>query len=239
VIRIRGLRKAFGARAVLRGIDADVEPGRIVAIVGPSGCGKSTLLRCLNGLTPFEEGAVTIAGATLSPGDPKPRELQSLRAKVGMVFQEFHLFAHLSALDNVTLAPRLVLGRRHDETTKRAHSLLAEVGMDDRSDAYPHQLSGGQKQRVAIARALALPLDVLLLDEPTSALDRGMREEVRKALREVASRTKLTMLVVTHDMRLARALAHEAWIMKDGQIAERGDARPLLAAASDDDDDDE
>ena len=237
MIRIRGLRKAFGAHAVLRGIDADVEAGRIVAVVGPSGCGKSTLLRCLNGLATFEQGSVAIAGFALAPGRTEARDLQSLRAKVGMVFQEFHLFAHLSVLENVTLAQRLVLRREKGEAKERARALLAEVGLDDRVDAYPHQLSGGQKQRVAIARALALPLDVLLLDEPTSALDRGMREEVRATLRDVASRTKLTMLLVTHDMRLARSLARDAWIMKDGQIAERGDAKRLLASRSDDDDD--
>ena len=237
MIRIRGLHKAFGSHAVLRGIDADVEAGRIVAVVGPSGCGKSTLLRCLNGLATFEEGSVEIAGFALAPGRTETRDLQRLRAKVGMVFQEFHLFLHLSVLENITLAQRLVLRREKDEARGRARALLAEVGLEDRVDAYPHQLSGGQKQRVAIARALALPLDVLLLDEPTSALDRGMREEVRATLRDVASRTKLTMLLVTHDMRLARALAHDAWIMKDGQIAERGDAKRLLASRSDDDDD--
>jgi ABC-type polar amino acid transport system ATPase subunit len=224
VIQIRDLHKAFGAREVLLGIDVAVEKGSIVSIVGPSGCGKSTLLRCLNGLERFQRGSVTIAGHELPGGD-----LRALRTKVGMVFQEFHLFPHLTVLENVTLAPRLVSKKAPAEAKDRAMDLLKQVGLADRADAYPPQLSGGQKQRVAIARALAQPLEVLLLDEPTSALDPEMREEVREVLRDVAHR-HLTMVLVTHEMRLATEIASELWVMDAGKIVERGPPKQILAS---------
>lgn len=229
MIRIRGLHKAFGAREVLRGIDAQIDEGAIVAVVGPSGCGKSTLLRCLNALESFDAGSVDIAGISLAPSSPHDT-LQHLRTHVGMVFQEFHLFAHMTALENVTLAPRVVLGHDAVVTKKRALELLAKVGLADRAASLPAQLSGGQKQRVAIARALAMPLRVLLLDEPTSALDPEMREEVRAVLRTIAAESKLTMVLVTHEMRLATELARELWVMRDGEIVERGAPKEILAS---------
>jgi ABC-type polar amino acid transport system ATPase subunit len=224
VIQIRDLHKSYGERAVLLGIDAEVAKGSIVAVVGPSGCGKSTLLRCMNGLERFQRGSVKIAGFELPGGD-----LIKLRSAVGMVFQEFHLFPHLTVLENITLAPRLVSRKSAAEARDRAMELLQQVGLADRAGAYPAQLSGGQKQRVAIARALAQPLEVLLLDEPTSALDPEMREEVRDVLREVASR-HLTMVLVTHEMRFATELATELWVMDGGRIVERGPPATILAS---------
>jgi polar amino acid transport system ATP-binding protein len=228
VIAIRDLRKAYGARAVLDGVDATVDEGEVVAIVGASGCGKSTLLRCMNALERFDDGVVSIAGFELTSGGATAESLVRLRSTVGMVFQEFHLFPHLTARANVALAQRLVLKTTRGEADARALELLRDVGLEARADAYPSQLSGGEKQRVAIARALALPLKVLLLDEPTSALDPRMREEVRAVLRAIAARTRLTMLLVTHDMRLARDLAKTVWVMKDGVVAARGSPGEVL-----------
>jgi ABC-type polar amino acid transport system ATPase subunit len=228
MIALRALRKAYGDRAVLGGVDAAVEAGDVVAIVGASGCGKSTLLRCMNALEQFDEGGVSIAGFELAPGERPTADLVRLRSTVGMVFQEFHLFPHLTAKGNVALAQRLVLNVPRATADSRAVELLRDVGLEARADAYPAQLSGGEKQRVAIARALALPLKVLLLDEPTSALDPRMREEVRAVLRAIAAKTNLTMLLVTHEMRLARELAKTVWVMKGGVIAARGAPDELL-----------
>src|SRR5579859_5766225 len=204
MIRIRALRKRFGSRAALDGLDGDVAEGECVAIMGPSGCGKSTLLRCLNALTPFDEGVIDIAGYSLTggPGVGSARA-RALREVVGMVFQEFHLFPHLTTLENVALAPRIVAGSSRAEAEARGRALLERVALADRAQSFPSQLSGGQKQRVAIARALAMPLRVLLLDEPTSALDQAMREEVREVIRSLARETALTMVLVTHEARLA------------------------------------
>lgn len=225
MIRIAGLRKHFGGRAVLDGIDETIEAGQIIALVGASGCGKSTLLRCLNGLETFDAGSLEIDGFPLRSGAHDPRALQALREKVGMVFQEFHLFSHLSVLDNVTLAPRVVRHTPREHAEKRARELLAEVGLADRADAMPRQLSGGQKQRVAIARALAQGVKLLLLDEPTSALDPELREEVREVLRRVArdahEGSALTILLVTHELELARELCDEIWTLQAGKITSK------------------
>jgi ABC-type polar amino acid transport system ATPase subunit len=224
MIRIAGLQKAFADAPVLRGIDASVEEGKIVALLGASGSGKSTLLRCLNGLETFERGRLEVAGFKLEPGAHDARMLQALRGKVGMVFQEFHLFSHLSVLDNVTLAPRIARGVARVQAQAQARELLAQVGLAERADAMPRQLSGGQKQRVAIARALAQGVRVLLLDEPTSALDPELREEVREVLRRVArgahdgAGSGLTILLVTHEHAFARELADEIWTLDAGRI---------------------
>jgi len=224
MIRISGLHKEFAGSSVLSGIDATVAEGQIVALLGASGSGKSTLLRCLNGLSTFDAGTLEIAGFALKPGVHDPRTLQALRAKVGMVFQEFHLFSHLSVLDNVTLAPRVARGTARAQAEAHARELLAQVGMAERAQALPRELSGGQKQRVAIARALAQGVSVLLLDEPTSALDPELREEVREVLRRVArgahsaSGAGLTILLVTHEHALAHELADEIWTLSAGKI---------------------
>jgi ABC-type polar amino acid transport system ATPase subunit len=228
MIRIRGLRKRFGDRLALDGIDAEVREAECVAIVGPSGCGKSTLLRCLNALTPFDEGTVEVAGFALAGREPPRPTTRALRESVGMVFQDFHLFPHLTALENVAMAPRVVVGRGRAETEERAQDLLTRVGLGDRARSYPSELSGGQKQRVAIARALAMPLRVLLLDEPTSALDPAMREEVREVLRSLARERSLTIVLVTHEMRLASELATRVWKMGAGRIVAQGPPAEVL-----------
>jgi ABC-type polar amino acid transport system ATPase subunit len=199
MIRIRALHKRFGSRVALDGIDADVGERECIAVVGPSGCGKSTLLRCLNALAPFDEGTIDVAGFSLAGGPGADRaKARALREVVGMVFQDLHLFPHLTALQNVTLAPRVVAGRSKAEAERAGRELLARVGLADRGHSYPSELSGGQKQRVAIARALAMPLRVLLLDEPTSALDPAMREEVREVVRSLARESALTLVLATH-----------------------------------------
>ncbi|HKO49177.1 MAG TPA: amino acid ABC transporter ATP-binding protein [Polyangiaceae bacterium] len=224
MIRITGLHKAFAGSSVLLGIDATVREGQIVALLGASGSGKSTLLRCLNGLQTFDAGTLEIAGFSLGPGAHDARTLRALRARVGMVFQEFHLFPHLSVLDNVTLAPRIARGTARAPAEAHARELLAQVGLAGRASARPSELSGGQKQRVAIARALAQGVSVLLLDEPTSALDPELREEVREVLRKVARGARdlpgvgLTILLVTHEHALARELADEIWTLAAGKI---------------------
>ena len=227
MIRITGLRKSFSGTPVLTGIDASVEEGKIVALLGASGSGKSTLLRCLNGLETFDSGSLQVGEFSLSPGAHAPSVLQALRGKVGMVFQEFHLFSHLSVLDNVTLAPRIARGTPRSKAEAHARELLAQVGLADRASAMPRELSGGQKQRVAIARALAQGVRVLLLDEPTSALDPELREEVREVLRNVAkgahdaNSKPLTILLVTHEHELAHELADEIWTLAAGAIVKR------------------
>jgi ABC-type polar amino acid transport system ATPase subunit len=221
ILRVHGLEKAYGARQVLRGIDAEVARGETIALVGPSGAGKSTFLRCLNGLTAFDAGSIEIAGLTLAPGTrPDAPALRPLRARVGMVFQGFHLFPHLTALQNLTLAPSHVLHEPRDRVEQRARALLQRVGLGDRGGARPAQLSGGQQQRVAIARALAMEPEVLLLDEPTSALDPEMRGEVLGVLRDLAG--SCTMLVVTHEMSFARNVATRIWVFDDGKLVEDG-----------------
>jgi polar amino acid transport system ATP-binding protein len=221
MVRVQGLVKAHGARQVLRGIDAQVARGETIALVGPSGGGKSTFLRCLNGLTPFDAGTIEVAGLTLGPGmPPDAAALRPLRARVGMVFQGFHLFPHLTALQNVTLAPVHVRNEPREAADERARALLGRVGLGDRGGARPAQLSGGQQQRVAIARALAMQPEVLLLDEPTSALDPQMRAEVLAVLRDLAG--TCTMLVVTHEMSFARNVASRIWVFDEGTLVEDG-----------------
>jgi len=228
VISVRTLSKRHGARAVLEGVTADVAKGETIAIVGPSGGGKSTLLRCLNYLESFDAGSVEIAGAKLVPkmrsGDPV---LRSLRARVGMVFQQFNLFPHLTAEQNITLAPRVVKQVSADDAKTKAGELLERVGLGDRGGSYPHELSGGQQQRIAIARALAMQPEVMLFDEPTSALDPEMRDEVMAVIRDLAS-AGMTMLVVTHEMQFASDIASRIWVIDKGTIAEDGSPKQVI-----------
>ena len=222
LIAIEGLHKLHAGRPVLRGIDAQVRAGETIAVVGPSGGGKSTFLRCLNGLNAFDQGRIQIAGHTLLPRtQPGSASLQPLRASVGMVFQGFHLFPHLTALENLCLGPVHVRGDRREQVEARARGLLERVGLGDRGGAFPSALSGGQQQRVAIARALAMEPQVLLLDEPTSALDPQMRNEVLAVLRDLAQAGH-TMLVVTHEMNFARAVASRVWVFDHGKLVEDG-----------------
>jgi ABC-type polar amino acid transport system ATPase subunit len=228
VITVRKLSKRHGSLEVLREVTAEVGRGETIAIVGPSGGGKSTLLRCLNYLETFDHGEIAIAGVTLTPRTD-PRELHALRTKVGMVFQQFNLFPHLTAEDNITLAPRVVRKLAPGVAKKRATELLARVGLGDRGGSYPHQLSGGQQQRVAIARALAQDPEVLLFDEPTSALDPEMRDEVMTVIRDLAA-GGMTMLVVTHEMQFARDIASRVWVIDRGTIAEDGPPSKVVDA---------
>ncbi len=223
MIRVRTLCKRHGDREVLRDVTAEVARGETIAIVGPSGGGKSTLLRCLNYLEGFDQGTVEIAGTALRPGmGVKDRHvLRELRSRVGMVFQQFNLFPHLTALANITLAPRLVKRVSTADAAERALDLLGKVGLRDRAGAYPHELSGGQQQRVAIARALAQDPQVLLFDEPTSALDPEMRDDVMEVIKQLAA-GGMTMLVVTHEMQFAHDIATRVWVIDRGTIAEDG-----------------
>jgi polar amino acid transport system ATP-binding protein len=229
---VRGLRAVRGKVEVLRGIDLGVGRGEVVAVLGASGSGKTTLLRSLNYLTPFSDGEVRVAGERLVPGMSERRDrrtLQAVRRRVGFVFQGFHLFPHLSVLDNVSEAPRRVLGRPRADAETAARRLLARVGLAERADAYPRALSGGQQQRVAIARALAMEPEVLLLDEPTSSLDPALVGEVLAVVADLAAGGQ-TMLVVTHEMRFARRVASRAIVLAEGRIAEEGAPASVLDA---------
>jgi polar amino acid transport system ATP-binding protein len=224
IVAARGLGTRLGATAVLEGIDLAVRAGEVVAIVGPSGSGKTTLLRGLNYLTPFTAGEVEIAGRQLRPGMCERADAAALRAvrtRVGMVFQTFHLFPHLTALANVTEAPRRVLGLGAAAAEAKGRALLERVGLGTHADAYPRTLSGGQQQRVAIARALAMEPLVLLLDEPTSALDPRLVGEVLAVVGDLAAAGQ-TMVVVTHELGFARRVADRVVVLVGGRIVESG-----------------
>ncbi|CAN7142408.1 amino acid ABC transporter ATP-binding protein [Acidovorax sp. LjRoot38] len=229
IVRIRGLRKSFGSHVVLNGIDFDVLPSQVVVVIGPSGSGKSTFLRCCNGLEQPEGGTVEICGRTLvQDGRMLPdHDLNALREEVGMVFQSFNLFPHLSVLDNVTLGPRKLHGLSRKEAEERAQALLAKVGLAYKASAMPASLSGGQKQRVAIARALAMEPRVMLFDEPTSALDPELVGEVLQVMKLLASEG-MTMMVVTHEMDFAREVGDVVVVMDGGGIIEAGEPATIF-----------
>ena len=213
-IALRGVTRRFGTLTALEEVDLDVAKGEVVVLIGPSGSGKSTLLRCVNALEHPDEGEVLLDGERV---DPARKDIDDLRAEVGMVFQHFNLFPHLTALGNVALAPRLVRG----QPDAKARALLERVGVGDKADVYPDMLSGGQKQRVAIARALAMEPIAMLFDEPTSALDPEMVGEVLAVMRDLA-RDGMTMLVASHEMGFAREVAHRVVFMDGGRIVETG-----------------
>ena len=228
IVCIRGLRKSFGSHVVLNGIDFDVLPSQVV-VIWPSGSGKSTFLRCCNGLEQPEGGTVEICGRTLvQDGRMLPdHDLNALREEVGMVFQSFNLFPHLSVLDNVTLGPRKLRGLSRKEAEERAQALLAKVGLAHKASAMPASLSGGQKQRVAIARALAMEPRVMLFDEPTSALDPELVGEVLQVMKLLASEG-MTMMVVTHEMDFAREVGDVVVVMDGGGIIEAGEPATIF-----------
>jgi polar amino acid transport system ATP-binding protein len=224
VVSVRGLRKSFGDVEVLRGIDLEVSRGEVVCIIGPSGSGKSTLLRCVNLLESPTGGSVTVLGSELTDLDC---DLDAARTRIGMVFQQFNLFPHMTVLDNICVAQRKVLKRSKDESARVATALLERVGLADKSGAYPGQLSGGQQQRVAIARALAMNPDVMLFDEATSALDPELVGEVLSVMRGLAD-DGMTMLVVTHEMGFAANVSSRVVFMDGGVIVEEGHPSQVL-----------
>ena len=223
-IEIRGLRKSFGDVEVLRGIDFTVAPGEVVCVVGPSGSGKSTLLRCVNLLEEPTSGTVTVGGVDITDPDV---DIDAMRRRIGMVFQQFNLFPHLNVLDNLTIAQRRVLGRGREEAARVARENLAKVGLADREDGFPSQLSGGQQQRVAIARALSMGPGLMLFDEPTSALDPELVGDVLGVMRTLADEG-MTMMVVTHEMGFARDVADRVVFMDDGRVVEQGSPEEVL-----------
>jgi len=214
-IELKGVHKRFGAVRALDGVDLGVSVGEVVVVIGPSGSGKSTLLRCVNMLEVPEEGEVYVDGVRV---DPHGRSIDRVRARVGMVFQHFNLFPHKSVLDNVRLAPKVVLG---EDRTAQALKLLERVGVEEKRDEYPDRLSGGQKQRVAIARALCMEPIAMLFDEPTSALDPEMVGEVLAVMKQLVAEG-MTMLVATHEMGFAREVANRVLFMDEGKIVEEG-----------------
>ena len=226
LLQIRDLVKRFGDHTILDGIDLDIQKGEVVVVVGPSGCGKSTLLRCMNGLEEIQGGQVLIDE---TPVVKNAKNISELRQKIGMVFQSYDLFPHKTILDNVTLAPMKVQHRKKEDAEKEARELLARVGLSEKADAYPRQLSGGQKQRVAIVRALAMHPEIMLFDEVTAALDPEMVREVLDVILELA-RGGLTMVIVTHEMQFARAVADRVIFIDEGVIVEEEDPETFFTA---------
>ena len=225
-IEVRDLHKSFGDNEVLRGIDFSVERGEVVCVIGPSGSGKSTLLRCINLLEEPTSGAVHVGGVEVTDPDV---DIDAVRRSIGMVFQSFNLFPHLTVLENLTIAQRRVLRRSKGEAVQVARGNLAKVGLAEKDDAYPAQLSGGQQQRVAIARSLSMGPDLMLFDEPTSALDPELVGDVLAVMRELAAEG-MTMMVVTHEMSFAREVAHRVVFMDGGVVVEQGPPAQVIGA---------
>ncbi|MFB1080738.1 amino acid ABC transporter ATP-binding protein [Jeotgalibacillus sp. JSM ZJ347] len=226
MIKVEGLYKSFGDLEVLKNIDAEIKEGEVVVVIGPSGSGKSTFLRCLNLLEEPTAGKIVIGEDEITSKKFNP---QKLRSEVGMVFQHFHLFPHMTVLENVTYAPLKVKGTSKSDADKLGRELLAKVGLSDKADEYPNRLSGGQKQRVAIARALAMEPNVMLFDEPTSALDPEMVKEVLDVMKSLAV-TGMTMMIVTHEMGFAREVADRVIFMDEGMLVEQADPKEFFSA---------
>jgi len=226
MVNIVDLHKSFGHHEVLCGVDLQVKPSDVLVVVGPSGSGKSTLLRCINGLEPATSGHIFIEGIDIT--DHRGTNINEMRMKVGIVFQAFNLFPHLTAMGNITLAPIKVRKTNTDEANEKALKMLERVGLSEKADAYPGHLSGGQQQRVAIARALAMDPDLMLFDEVTSALDPELVKEVLDVMKDLA-REGMTMLVVTHEMGFAREVGDRMIFMDEGEIIEEGDPVELFS----------
>ena len=227
LVALRGVKKSFGDNVVLNDIDLEIAKGEAIVVAGPSGSGKSTMLRCINGLESIDEGEIRFAG------EPLPRsgkELQRARSRIGMVFQQFNLFPHMTVLQNITLGPVKVKGTSQEEAKRRGRELLERVGIPEKADQVPADLSGGQQQRVAIARALAMDPELMLFDEPTSALDPEMIREVLDVMRQLA-RDGMTMVVVTHEMGFAREVCDRIVFIDDGVIVEQGPPAEFFANA--------
>jgi polar amino acid transport system ATP-binding protein len=224
VIQVSNLQKKFDKLHVLKGIDSKIKQGEVIVVIGPSGSGKSTFLRCLNLLEEPSEGEIIFEGNSITD---KKSNINKLREKMGMVFQQFNLFPHMTVMDNITLSPMKVKKLSKEKSQEIAMGLLKRIGLEDKANAYPNQLSGGQKQRIAIARALAMSPDVMLFDEPTSALDPEMVGEVLDVMRELASEG-MTMVVVTHEMGFAKEVGSRVLFMDDGKIVEEGSPEEIF-----------
>lgn len=224
MITIKGLEKHFGEHEVLKGIDETIEKGEVVVVIGPSGSGKSTFLRCLNLLETPTSGTIAFKSTEITD---KKINIDKIREKMGMVFQQFNLFPHKTVLDNITLSPINVQGLSKEEAEKKAITLLEKVGLKDKAKAYPSSLSGGQKQRIAIARALAMEPEVMLFDEPTSALDPEMVGEVLNVMKDLASEG-MTMVIVTHEMRFAKEVGDRIFFIDGGNIVEKGTPKEVF-----------
>jgi polar amino acid transport system ATP-binding protein len=235
MVSIRNLHKSYGMLQVLKGVDLDIAPGEVVCVIGPSGSGKTTMLRCVNFLETYQDGRIYVDGELVGyreqNGQLKPaseKEIAKLRAETSMVFQQFNLFPHMTALRNVTFGPMKVRGVKKDAAEENARRLLTRVGLAEKADSYPSQLSGGQQQRVAIARALAMEPKVILFDEVTSALDPELVGEVLEVMTDLAESHGVTMIVVTHEMGFARDVADRIVFMDGGVIVEQGPPAQML-----------
>lgn len=224
MITVKNLKKKFGNKVVLKGIDLNVEKGECVVIIGPSGCGKSTLLRCINGIEKLTSGKVIFEGKDING---KNVDINKIREKMGMVFQQFNLFPHLTVIENIILAPVKLKIMTKEDAIKKAVELLELIDLKDKKDMYPSQLSGGQKQRIAIARALIMNPDVILFDEPTSALDPEMVDEVSNLMKDLAKKG-MTMIVVTHEMSFVKECASRVIFMEDGNLVEEGSVKDIF-----------
>ena len=224
MIEVRNLKKSFGDNQVLKGIDIDIHKGEVVVVIGPSGSGKSTFLRCLNLLELPNEGSIVVEGETITD---KNADVNKIRQKMGMVFQQFNLFSNMNIMRNMCVAPMTVRKNPKEKAQERARELLERVGLEEKADSYPQQLSGGQKQRVAIARALAMEPDIMLFDEPTSALDPEMVGEVLAVMKELAA-SGMTMVVVTHEMGFAREVGDRVLFIDEGKIIEENEPKELF-----------
>jgi cystine transport system ATP-binding protein len=232
VITVDKLFKSYNTTCVLQGVSHRQQRGEAVVLIGPSGCGKTTFLRCLNLSETADSGRITVGDMSIVAGVPRTRERREqerrLRLRVGMVFQSFNLFPHLTVLQNITKAPMVVKGVRQPEAEEIARGLLAKIGLTGKADAYPAQLSGGQQQRVAIARALAMEPEVVLFDEPTSALDPELKDEVLQVMRQLSD-DGMTMIVVTHEMQFARDIADHVLFFDGGRVAESGPPQQIFS----------
>lgn len=235
IIEVKGLVKKYGERTVLQGISFELMPGEIVALVGPSGGGKSTALRCMTGLEAFHGGTVKVADSELAPGSSHHNdvELKRLRLQSGMVFQQWHLFPHRSAIENVYEAPVHVQKEPLEKAKAHAKELLAKVGLSHRENAMPRMMSGGEQQRCAIARALAMRPKILFMDEPTSALDPQRVGDLAELLEHLRESEKLTLVMVTHEMKFAERLANRVLVLYEGHVIENGHPKDILAAPTD------
>lgn len=226
LLEIRNLTKRYGENTVLRNLSFTVRRGEVIVVLGPSGCGKSTLLRCINALEPIQGGEILLGGEVI---DRSPAGLPALRRRIGMVFQSYELFPHMTVMENILLAPCKALGAKKEDAKAEAETLLRRVGLWEKRDSYPRELSGGQKQRVAIVRALCMHPEVLLFDEVTAALDPEMVREVLDVVLDLAREGK-TMVIVTHEMQFARAIADRVLFLEDGKIAEEAAPEDFFTA---------